>query len=170
MTARRFVRVGGKEIRIDGAFIRTARLEGDGYEFLERPTDAIGELRTVRPRVDLFTFTPGVPGAATTYAYHSEPDNVAAVPVSTFDHWWRRQINDKTRNMARRAEEKGVVVREVPFDDALVRGIWAIYNESPIRQRKPFPHYGKDLETVRREAGTFLDRSTFFAALLGDTV
>jgi hypothetical protein len=68
--------------------------------------------------------------------------------------------------MVRRAEKKGIAVREVPFDNALVQGISAIYNESPIRQGKPFWHYGKDLETVRRENGTFLDRSVFIGAFL----
>jgi len=99
-----------------------------------------------------------------------EWDNLAVLAVSTFDHWWTRQINDKTRNMVRRAENKGVAVREVLFDDALVQGISAIYNESPIRQGKPFWHYGKDLETVRMENATFLDRSAFLGAFLGDSL
>jgi hypothetical protein len=97
-----------------------------------------------------------------------EWDNLAALPVSTFDHWWTRQVNDKTRNMVRRAEKKGVSIREVPFDDNLVQWISAIYNECPIRQGKPFAHYGKDIETVRKEAGTFLDRSIFIGAFLGE--
>ena len=66
--------------------------------------------------------------------------------------------------MIRRAENKGVVVREVPFDDALVRGISEIYDESLVRQGRPFWHYGKDLAAVRRENGTFLDRSVFLGA------
>ncbi len=59
-------------------------------------------------------------------------------------------------------------MREVPFDDALVKGIWEIYNECPIRQRRRFPHYGKNIETVRREEATFLDSSIFIGAFLGD--
>ena len=50
------------------------------------------------------------------------------------------------------------------FDDAYVRGIHAIYNESPIRQGKPFWHFGKDLETVRKMNATFMDRSIFIGA------
>ena len=38
----------------------------------------------------------------------------------------------------RRAEKRGVVVREVPFDDDLVRGIVEIYDETPIRQGGPY--------------------------------
>jgi hypothetical protein len=59
-------------------------------------------------------------------------------------------------------------MREAPFDDKLVAGIWEIYNESPIRQRRRFPHYGKDLETVRREEATFLDSSVFIGAFFVD--
>ena len=63
-----------------------------------------------------------------------------------------------------------MVVREVPFDDAFVRGISAIYNESPIRQGKPFWHYGKDFEAVRRMNGTFMDRSIFIGAFFQDSL
>jgi hypothetical protein len=57
-----------------------------------------------------------------------------------------------------------VVLREVPFDDALVEGIQGVYNETKVRQGRPNTHFGKELETVRREAATFLDRSIFIGA------
>jgi hypothetical protein len=56
----------------------------------------------------------------------------------------------------------------VPFDDALVQGIWEVYNECPIRQGKPFSHYGKDIETVRKEEATYLGSSIFSGAFLED--
>jgi hypothetical protein len=154
----------GKETRIHGRLVRTARLAADGYEFLADPRAAVEELRSSRMRIDLFTFMQQLPDTTPRYAYRMEWDNVAALRVSTYEHWWTRQINNKTRNIVRRAESKGVTAREVPFDAALVRGITEIYNESPIRQSKPFLHYGKDLETVRRMSATFLDRSVFIGA------
>ena len=72
------------------------------------------------------------------------------------------------RNRARQAAKKGVVLREVPFEDTLARGIWEVYNESPVRQRKRNVHYGKDVDLVRREAATFLDRSVFIGAFFGE--
>jgi hypothetical protein len=90
------------------------------------------------------------------------------VPVSTFDHWWNKQIRSYPRNRARQAEKRGVVLREVPFDDALLQGICDIYNETPVRQGKPFPHYGMTLEKAHRYAGTFLERSIFIGAFLGE--
>ena len=61
-----------------------------------------------------------------------------------------------------------MTLREVPFGDALVKGIWAIYNGTPLRQGRRFPHYGKDIETVHREEATHLDRSVFMGAYYGD--
>jgi hypothetical protein len=73
--------------------------------------------------------------------------------------------------MVRKSIKSGGVVREVPFDDDLVRGIHTIYNESPTRQGKPFWHYGKDLKTVREMSATFLNHSIFIGAFLeGDLI
>jgi hypothetical protein len=72
--------------------------------------------------------------------------------------------------MVRRAEKNGLRVKEVPFDDSLIKAICEIYNECPIRQGKPFPHYGINPERARGYAGTFLDRSIFIGAFLGDSM
>jgi len=162
------MKVCGKDIVVQGKLIRIARLEADTYEFLEDPEAALDAVRKCGIRVDLFTFMQRLPETAPQYRYPMEWDNLAALPVSTFDHWWTKQVDNKTRNMARKAEKKGVMLREVPFDAPLVEGIWAIYNECPVRQGKPFAHYGKDIHTVRNEAGTFLERSIFIGAFLGD--
>ncbi len=119
-------------------------------------------------RFDLFTFTQKLPHTSPKYGYPMEWDNLAVLSVSTFDHWWTHQIRSFPRNRARQAEKKGVVLKEVPFGDALVRGICEIYNECPIRQGKRFPHYGMSLERAREYAGTFLDRSLYIGAFLGD--
>jgi hypothetical protein len=60
------------------------------------------------------------------------------------------------------------VIREVPCDDALIGGITKIYNETPVRQGRRFPHFGKDFDTVRRQTTTFLDTSFFIGAFLDD--
>ena len=154
----------GKDLQIRGRAIRVARLAAERYEFLEDPAAAIAALRSIRRRIDLFTFIQPPAQPAPAYHYAMEWDNIAAVPVTTFDCWWKQQINGKTRNMIRRAETKGVTVREVAFDDELVKGISEIYNEVPVRQGRSFWHYGKPLSAVRAENGTFLDRSVFLGA------
>lgn len=64
----------------------------------------------------------------------------------------------------RRAERRGVVVRAVSLDDELVHGIKAIYDEAPIRQGRRFWHYAKDLDTIKRENASYLERSQFIGA------
>jgi hypothetical protein len=162
------MKVCGKDLKIEGRLVRIACLAAERYEFLEEPEAALMALRESKTRIDLFTFTPQLPHTLPSYDYAMEWDNVAALPVSTFDHWWNRQIDGKTRNMVRRAEKKGVVVREVPFDDALVNGIWKIYNECPVRQGRLFPHYGNSVEKVRRMSATFPENSIFIGAFLDE--
>jgi hypothetical protein len=156
--------VCGKELRIDGRLIRIGFIDGEGYQFLEDPEAALGFLRSSDTRIDLFTFIQRLSETPTKLDYPMEWDNMAVLRVSTFDDWMTKQIDFKVRNKIRKATKNGVVVREVPFDDAYVRGIHAIYNESPTRQGKPFWHYGKDLETVHKMNATFMDRSIFIGA------
>jgi hypothetical protein len=153
-----------KQIRVEGRLVRIARLEGELYVSLNDPEAALQCLRNSGEHVDLFTFMQMLPDTTPKHNFPMEWDNVAGLEISTFDRWWNEQLGKKTRNMARHAEKKGVTVREVLFDDVLVRGIWEIYNECPIRQGRRFSHYGKELETVRRMTATFLDRSIFIGA------
>jgi hypothetical protein len=147
-----------------------ARIDGEKYRFLNDPASVVNELRNCGIRIDLFTFMQRLPATAPCYRYPMEWDNFAALPISSFDHWWTKQIGFKARNKAKQAEKRGVTLREVPFDDALIQGIWEIYNETPVRQGKRFPHYGMTLEQVRHYAGTFLDQSIFIGAFLGDSL
>jgi hypothetical protein len=157
-----------KKIKIQGRLCRVAHVDGDGYKFFDSPEPWLAELRGSKRRVDLFTFIQKLPEAAPNYPYPIEWDNMAVLTISTFDQWWTQQIGFKARNKAKQAEKKGIVVREVPFDDRLARGIWEIYNECPIRQQRLFPHYGKSLEAVREMSATFLDSSVFMGAFDGD--
>jgi hypothetical protein len=160
--------VEGRDVVVQGRLCRVAHVDGDGYKFLAAPESAIAALRGSNARADLFTFLQKLPETSPQYPYPFEWDNLAVLPISTFDHWWTRQVDAKTRNMVRRAEKKGVLVREVPFDGNLIRGIWEIYNECPVRQGRPFPHYGKDIETVWKMTATFLESSIFIGTFLGN--
>jgi hypothetical protein len=164
------MKVCGREIKVHGRLLRVGRLDAEKYHFLDDPQPVLDGLRKSRTRVDLFTFMQRLPESEPKFRYPMEWDNFAALPVSTFDHWWNQQLGFKARNKAKQAEKKGVTLREVPFDDALVKGIWEIYNECPVRQGRPFTHFGKDIETVRREEATYLDSSIFIGAFLGDSM
>ena len=141
-------------------------MERERYEDLPDPEAVLNGLRRCGHRVDLFTFMQRLPETKPKYHYPMEWDNLAVLPVSTFDHWLNHQIRFAPRGRLRQAEKKGVATREVPFSNGLVKGIWGIYNETPVRQGKRFPHYGKDVETVYKEEATHLDRSIFIGAFL----
>jgi hypothetical protein len=158
------LKVDNRELRIAGRLCRIAHLDADDYKFLDNPEAVVSDLRKSRLAIDLFTFLQKLPDTLPKYPYPYEMDNLAVLPVSTFNHWWTKQIGFKARNKAKQAEKKGVVVQEVPFDETLVNGIWQIYNECPVRQGRLFPHYGKSLEIVREMSGTFLDSSVFIGA------
>ena len=154
----------GKEIRVHGKLCRIARLDADWYKFVDDPASMLDGLKKSGKRIDLFTFLQKPNETQPKYDYPMELDNLAILSISTFDEWWNKQIGFKARNKAKQAQKKGVTIREVPFDDDLVRGIWEIYNETPIRQGRRFPHYGKSFEAVRRMSATYLDSSVFIGA------
>ena len=162
------IRIGGTQIQVRGSLVKIARVDGEKFLFADNPDVIVESLRKSSRRVDIFTFIQKVSETTPKYSYPMEWDNLAVLPISTFDCWWNEQLGFKARNKAKQAEKKGVVIREVPFSDSLVRGIWEIYNETPIRQGRKFPHYGKDLETVYKEEATYLDESTFIGAYLED--
>jgi hypothetical protein len=152
------------KIRITGRLLRIARLDAELFHFLSNPQATIDRLRNSRQRIDIFTFMQGPSDATPRFDYPMEWDNLAVLPVSTFENWQATQIGGKTRKQVRNAERKGIAVRETAFDEDLVRGVWEIYNESPIRQGRRFPHYGKDLKTVYQDEATYLKDSVFIGA------
>jgi len=116
-----FVRACGRDIKVEGRLVRTARVDGDKYRFVDDPEPLVNELKNCGKRIDLFTFIQRLPATASCYRYPMEWDNFAVLPISSFDHWWTKQIGFKARNKAMQAEKRGVTLREVPFDDALIR-------------------------------------------------
>lgn len=163
--SRSFISVCGRDIKVQGRLLRIASLDGEKFTFPDDPEAMIAALRKQDKRIDLFTFLQRIPDASPRYSYPMELDNFAVIAVSSFEQWWK-QLRSEARNRARQAEKKGVVLKEVPFDDDLLKGICEIYNETPVRQGRRFPHYGMTLEGAREYAGTFLDRSVFLGAFL----
>jgi hypothetical protein len=52
--------------------------------------------------------------------------------------------------MVRKAEKAHIETYLAEIDEKLAEGIWKIYNETPIRQERGFPHYGISLDFVKR--------------------
>jgi hypothetical protein len=156
------------DVDVKGRLFKMAKLHNEYYEYLGGdPTAFIAKLKNSRSGADIFTFIPEIHNRSQRQDYYFEHDHIAVIPLTTYENWWKNQISDKTRNMARKAAKKGLEIKVVPFDDDFVRGIQGINDESPIRQGKPYWHYRKDFETVKRDNVTFAERSEFIGAYLG---
>src|SRR5688572_10353358 len=156
--------LGEQTFITSGSFLRTLKLRDEGYEFIDNPEELLRKLRERHVAADILTFTQRSTESSRKFEYYSEFDALAVLSITNYSDWWSKQINDKTRNMVRKAGKKGVEIRIVDFDDELVAGIQSIHDEHPIRQGKPFKHYGKPFNIVKRDHSSFLDRSDFIGA------
>jgi hypothetical protein len=157
--------IDGKALTVTKGIVRLCRLRDEYYDFVVDPSAFLPKMGgRSGVKADIFAFLQEIPDRAPKFQFHLEWDHAAVLSLSTFEHWWKKQIKDKTRNMVRKAQKSGVEIRLTEFNDELVRGIQTIYNETPVRQGKPFKHFGKDFETIRCEHGTFLGRSEFLGA------
>lgn len=160
--------VDGNEILVSGRFFKVARLRAEHYEWVDHPQSFVEKVKAEGRGIDVLTFLQGITSRDTRYEFVHEVESISVLPITTYDTWWKKQINDKTRNMVRRGGKAGVSIRVVEFSDELVRGIKVIYDESPIRQGKPFKHYQKDFETLKKDHSSFIDRSHFIGAYYQD--
>ena len=163
----RFV-LAGREFYATGRLIRTCGLFSAWYEEVDAPRDLVEALRQSRRRLDVFTFFQRVPDVTPRYEYHRETYGVAVMQISTYEQWWTNAIGKNARQAVKRAQKNGIEVRVAAFDDRFIKGISEIYNETPIRQGRPFPHYGDSLQKVKAENGTFRERSVFIGAYRED--
>jgi hypothetical protein len=154
----------GRQFRCRGRIVKACEFAAPWYESLDDPEPLIRALRQVAPRPDLFTFFQRPPRVNPVFSYHREEYAVAVLEIVDYDDWWNNRINKKTRYLVRKAAGAGVEVRRVALDDGLVRGVSAIYDETPIRQGKPFPHYHDSPQRVLEENGTYPDRSVHLGA------
>jgi hypothetical protein len=163
------VEIGGQCYSLTRGALRIARLEDEWYEDLENPIPVIDALGASRDaKVDLLTFWQRLPDVAPRFDFHTEPEDLAVLAVTSYDHWWNRQIKSRVRNLIRNSEKEGLVVRETAFDDEFVRGMTDIFNETPVRQGRRFWHYGKDLATVKQQFSRYIHRETMIGAYFED--
>lgn len=155
-------------IIISGKYLRQAVIHDEEWlpeNSLPAPLKLLEAIKQSGIKADVFSFTQRIPDVNPRFPYPMEWENSAIIAIKSYKDWWDALPQVARRNV-RTAEKKGIEVRVVPFDDALVEGIVSLYNEAPVRLGKPFWHYGKDAETVKRENGTYVERSDFIGAFL----
>lgn len=146
------------------------KMAKDITEYIRDITPSDELIQKLRDRgADIFTFLERkwcrtMPNSAKSWA--KTQDNIALFHVTTYEEWLRI-VGKKTRNMIRKAEKSGIRTYIVVPSDMLAQGIWKIFNETPIRQERGFPHYGTSLETVKK--GVFSQSNcTYIGAYLQD--
>jgi hypothetical protein len=156
--------IDGLAVSIFGRMLKIGRVRDEPYDCLHDSEKFVAKLRCAQNRPDLFTFMQPVGDQEAHHPFYHEVESLAVLRITNFKDWWKNKIRTHTRNHIKKAQKRGVEVRLVPFDDNLVRGVKAVYDECPVRQGKPFWHYRKDFETIKVQLSTFLDRSDFIGA------
>lgn len=157
--------IAGIEFKVTGRVMTVARPRFEWNTDVNNPDEIVEGLRARSQRIDLLTFAQRLPHSRPQFlSYYWEWDNVAAIPISTYENWLEHQLHRNPRNKLKKAQKLGLEVRIVPFDDELIEGIKAIQDDVPIRQGRPYSHYRETPEKIRKGYGTFLDQSVFLGA------
>jgi hypothetical protein len=159
----RFV-VDGREFYREGRVLTLCGLYSAWYETIDDPQAIVQSLKRARCGVDIFTFFQRVPHVVPRFNYYREPYPVAVIKLTTYEEWLTKATSKNTRRAIKRGVRHGVEVRTVQLDETFIRGISEIYNETPVRQGRRFPHYGDSLEKIRRECSTLGDKNIYLGA------
>lgn len=158
----------GKPVFIVGKFLKIARIKDEICDDGNFNPEKIINGLVKNKKADIFTFDQKLPHTEPKFNYYFEWDNLAVLEINSYEDWWNNQIHNDARRMVRKAEKKGIVVKVDPLTDELVRGIKSIYDETPLRQGKPFWYYKKDFDTVKDVNSSFIERAEFISAFCDD--
>ncbi len=162
----------GKSIIAKGTWLRLAQILDEEWldTELEDPELCAKLLKSQRRtglRADILTFAQKLPVTNPKYDHHTEWDSIAAVRTTSFGQWWAGLPQESRKNV-RRSQKRGVEVFVKPLDDHLIRGIWGVNNDSPLRQGTAYRHYGKTFEEVKKDHSSFLDHCDYICAYVGE--
>lgn len=154
--------IGKTELKVSGRVLKIARLRHEWFEFLADPVAFVNEAKAAGG-ADILTFLQEAHVDRPKLPFPSEPASASVLSFKSFDDWWKN-LHFKARNKARKAQKTGVELREVKMDDDFVRGVELIYNETPLRQGRKFPHFGKDFATIKHDLSSFPECTLFIGA------
>jgi hypothetical protein len=104
---------------------------------------------------------------STSESWVSEEDNIGLLAVISYEKWLRSVVKKTRHNMVRKAERSGIRTEIVEADEKFFKDVWRIYNETPIRQNRAFPHYGITLKTLKQNM-LLSENCTYVGAYLQD--
>jgi len=164
--------VNGRTVIAVGGWLKVAQVNDEEWQqgdVVSAPAAFIANIRQHKDfSADVFTFSQKPIEPIPRFPFYYEWDSIAAITVASFSDWWQNRVSVKLRQDVNRATRLGVVARSVPLTDHLVRGIVDIFDETPVRQGKPNFHYKKGFEALKPALATYVERSEFVGAFLGD--
>jgi hypothetical protein len=159
------VDIDGQTYAVNRRSVTILGLEDEWFDDVRDPEAVIKVLKNSKGfKPDIFTFWQRLPDLEPKYSHHVEWEEIAVLPIKSYDDWFNKQLKSRTRGLIRKAEKDGIEVRETAYDDEFVRGMTAIFNEAEVRQGRKFWHYGKDFETVKRQFSRYLHREYMLGA------
>ena len=161
--------VEGRTVIIKGKWLRIASVSGDRWmegEVIPDPETFFHSLKQAPTSIDLFTFAQKLPDTAPCPLVLYRMGKRGRHPDGRLQGLvGKPRPPPKKRERTFAAPNAGAwSCSSVEFTDDLVRGIKEIYDESPVRQGRRFWHYGKDLQVIKAENRTHLERSELLGA------
>lgn len=165
------VQIEGRTVITSGRWLKKASVKDE--DLLEGvtvsdPESFVSALKQSGLSADIFTFAQKLPETTPKYRYLVEWENFAVIPITTYSDWFKNRAESSVQRAIRKATKLGVRVELAEFDDNFVKGIVSINNEVPIRQGRPFWHFQKSFEAVKKENSTYAERNAFLGAYFED--
>jgi len=164
-------RIENRTVITRGSWLKMATVRDEELvegEVVVDPESFVSRLKQSGLNADIFTFAQKLPDTTPKYTYQMEWDNLAVVPITTYLEWFKKRAESSVQRAVRKAAKSSVVIKIADFDDAFVKGIMNIHNESPIRQGRLFWHFQESFEEVKRSYSTYAERNVFIGAYLED--
>jgi hypothetical protein len=159
--------IANTDLVVSGRLLRVARLRHEYFEYLDDPLAFVAALQQTEPFADVVTFLQEAHYPRPAYSFHQEEARISVLSFKNYKDWWTN-LHFKVRNKARQSEKKGVELRPAQLNAEFVRGVKGIYDESPIRQDRRFPHYGKTLERLTEDLSSFPECTSLTGAYYQD--
>ncbi|MDT8366712.1 MAG: GNAT family N-acetyltransferase [bacterium] len=147
-----------------GSLLRVGWLEREYTDCVEDAPSFLNELKGEFPSLDIFTFRQSLSRQTDFKGFKKEPNYFAVIPVTSYDNWFHHQMKKTARQALKKSFKKGVTVRSTEYDEAFIQGIYEILNETPVRQGRPYGHYGKSKEVIEKEFAEDRDQCTYIGA------
>lgn len=165
------INVNSRTIIAIGKWVKVASIFDEFYVASDSAPNLdsiVTTLRRWKCKPDIFKFAIYNKNTLPYAKYSMELDNLAVIPITTYNEWLQGQVKEDVKKGVRKTIKDGLNVKLCEYNDGFVLGIKSIYDETPIRQGKPFWHYNKSFEEIKTSHETYKDRSNYIGAYFED--